>query len=334
MTNNKKVGWYISLSLIGIIFILAIFIIRPIIFSILAGLILAYVLYPIYIRLLRILKEKTLTSLIICLLILFIIIIPSLFVVPIVIRQMFEAYLFLQKADFIVHIKKIFPSTQISSDFHAAINNFINKLGTSLLNKLTSFILNFQNILLHGTVIFFVLFFALRDWKEIEQYIRSLSPFSTETEDIFFNKFKDVTNSILFGQVIIGIVQGIVTGIGFLIFGVKNILTLTLLTMIVGVLPIIGPWLVWIPVDISLFVQGKTGSAIGLLIYGILIISWIDVLIRPLIVSQKTKTNSGIILIGMIGGLLVFGVLGLILGPLILEYSLIVLEFYRNKKYN
>ncbi|MEM4230659.1 MAG: hypothetical protein QXF25_02185, partial [Candidatus Pacearchaeota archaeon] len=145
MTNNKKVGWYISLSLIGIIFILAIFIIRPIIFSILAGLILAYVLYPIYIRLLRILKEKTLTSLIICLLILFIIIIPSLFVVPIVIRQMFEAYLFLQKADFIVHSKKIFPSTQISSDFHAAINNFINKLGTSLLNKLTSFILNFQN---------------------------------------------------------------------------------------------------------------------------------------------------------------------------------------------
>jgi len=331
MVNGRKIGWYISIALIAVVFIMGFFIIKPIALSIAGGFLLAYIFYPLYKKTLSLVKEKNISSLIICFLLLVIIAVPAWFLMPMLARQMFEIYLFLQKADFAASIMNLF-SGDFSPDFYALINNFVNKIATSLLNESTSFILNFQTILLHAAVIFFVLFFSLRDGEQLCDYVKSLSPLSPETEELFFKKFKDVTNSVLFGQIIVGLIQGITAGFGYLIFGVSNTLSLTIITIFFGMIPVVGPAIVWVPVDIFLLVQGKTGSAIGLFIYGILIVSTIDNIVRPLIVSQKTKTNSGIILIGMIGGLFVFGVLGLIIGPLILAYSLLILDFYRNKK--
>ena len=77
--------------------------------------------------------------------------------------------------------------------------------------------------------------------------------------------------------------------------------------------------------------MANKGAGIGLLIYGLVVISWIDVFIRPLMVSRKTEINSAIVIIGMLGGLFVFGVLGLIIGPLVLAYVLLVIELYRKK---
>lgn len=330
--DEKKIGWYISIALIAVVFILGFLILKPIALSIVTGLILAYVFYPLYERLFAIIKEKNTSSLIICFLLLFIVIIPSWFVIPIVARQVFNAYNFIQGANLASSIVNFFPSMGLTSDFYTIINSFMSNIASSLLNKLTSFIINFQTLLLHAAVIFFVLFFALRDWDKLRKYVKSLSPLSAETEDVFFNKFKDVTNSVLFGQIIVGLVQGLTAGIGFLIFGVSGAISLTLLTIFFGMIPVIGPVIVWLPIDILLFVQGRTGAAIGLLIYGILVVSTVDNIIRPLIVSKRTKLNSGIVLVGMIGGLFVFGVLGLILGPLIIAYSLLILDFYRTKK--
>jgi len=332
MVDGKKVGVYISAGLIAIIFLLAFLTLRPILLSIITGLILAYVLYPVYKRFLSFIRDKNITSLIICILLVLLFVVPAWFLAPTVIQQIFQAYTFLQKANLGSLVSNIFPSANLSPDFYSSLSNFIGTVATSLLKSSTSFILNFQTILLNLAVVFFVLFFALRDIEELKSYIKSLSPLSSETEDIFFNKFKDVTNSVLFGQIIVGIIQGVTAGLGYFIFGIPNILSLTLLSVFFGVIPFIGPAIVWLPVVLVLFVQGKTGTAIGLLIYGILIVSTIDNITRPVIVSKRTKINSGIVFVGMVGGMFVFGILGLILGPLILAYTLIILDLYRNKK--
>ncbi|GAG19280.1 unnamed protein product, partial [marine sediment metagenome] len=129
-------------------------------------------------------------------------------------------------------------------------------------------------------------------------------------------------------------IQGIIAGIGYFIFGVPNALLLTILTIFVGIIPLIGPWLVWVPIDIYLFASGHSGAGFGLLIYGLVVISWLDTIIRPLIVSRKSQINPAIVIIGMIGGLFVFGILGLLAGPLILAYVLLVIELYRKKTFN
>jgi len=108
---------------------------------------------------------------------------------------------------------------------------------------------------------------------------------------------------------------------------------MTALTMVIGIIPIIGPWLVWIPIDIYLFAVDRAGAGIGLFIYGLFLINWVDTIIRPMIVSRRTRINPAIILIGMIGGLYVFGLLGLIIGPLILAYVMLILELYRKQSF-
>jgi len=128
------------------------------------------------------------------------------------------------------------------------------------------------------------------------------------------------------------IAQGLIAGIGYFVLGIPKALLLTIVTMIVGIIPVIGPWLVWIPVDIYLFVQGNTALAIGLLIYGLFVINWVDILLRPQIVASKAEMNSAIALIGTIGGIYAFGVIGILLGPLILAYLILLIEIYRDKE--
>jgi len=180
-------------------------------------------------------------------------------------------------------------------------------------------------------VVFFTLFFVLRDKEEMTSYIESLLPFSKDVEKKLFELSKNLTASVIYGQIVIGIFQGIFLGVGLFIFKVPNALILTLLACLAGILPIIGVAIIWVPVAIYLLIAGNTFQALGVIIFG-LISSSLDNFIRPIIVSKKTQMPSSLILIGMIGGLFLFGILGLILGPLILAYLLIILEVYRNKR--
>jgi len=157
-----------------------------------------------------------------------------------------------------------------------------------------------------------------------------ISPFRKDKEVILVKRFKDITSSIIYGYIIVGILQGLALGLGLLVFGIPKALTLTILGSFASMLPMVGPWFVWIPVTISLFITGKVGLAIAFAVYCGFFVSTIDNIIRPYIVSRKTGVSPVIVLVGMIGGLFVFNMLGLILGPLILSYLILFLKAYKD----
>jgi predicted PurR-regulated permease PerM len=323
-----------TILIIGL-FILAFFILKPVAMSIIFGILLAYIFFPIYKRVLVKIKRENLSAFLVCILLLLIVLIPVVLILTSIINQAVDVYLSLQNLDLAFTLKQTFPSffsSELSSNLASSLNGFVSTTISYIISKFSGFILNIPVIMLQFFVVVFVFFFGLRDGKKAVEYVRSLSPFEKEIAERFFRQFKDITNSVLLGQVVVGIFQGIIAGIGYFIFGVPYVLFLTLLTMFIGIIPLIGPWLVWIPIDIYLFISGRTGAGLGLLIYGLIAISWLDTLIRPIIVSKRTEINSAIVIIGMIGGLFVFGVLGLILGPLILGYVLLVIDIYRKSK--
>ncbi len=337
MLDKEDFKNLITLALVAGLFILAIMIIRPVAMSILFGILLAYIFYPIYKWFLSKFKSENLSAFLICIGLIVIILLVIWLIFNSLANQAIDLYFSLQNSNLENAIGEILPtflSTEISANLAGSLNSFISNMLASSLSKFTSLILNLPVIMLQLFIVIFVFFFSLRDGKKGVEYMRSLSHLGKETQEKFFKQFKDITNSVLLGQIIIGIAQGIIAGIGYFIFGVPNALILTILTMFVGIIPLIGPWLVWLPVDIYLFMAGRTGAGIGLLIYGLVIISWIDVFIRPLMVSRKTEINSAIVIIGMLGGLFVFGVLGLIIGPLVLAYVLLVIELYRKKTFS
>jgi predicted PurR-regulated permease PerM len=270
-----------------------------------------------------------------CLLLLVVIILPIWYLAPIAIDQSIKFYLSSQQMDLITPFKTIFPSLfqteTFSAEIGSAIQSFITKSTNSLMNSFSNFILNFPRIFLQLLVVFFTFFFVLKDNDKMVSYIKSLLPFSKDMINKLFHSSRSITLSILYGQVVVGIIQGTITGIGFFLFDVPNALLLTVLAAIAGIFPIIGTAIVWIPVAIYFFLAGNTFSAFGIIIFG-LISTVLENFIKPVFVSKRTKVNTSIILIGMIGGLFMFGILGIILGPLILAYLLIVLELFRDKR--
>jgi len=322
-----------SIILISLI-VLTFFILKPIWYSVVIGLILAYVFSPVYTWLIKKIKSKNLSAAFICAFLILLILIPFWFLTPIVINQSIKLYLASQQIDFMTPLKTTFPDFFATDQFSAEVANilqaFVKKITNYLVDSFANLILNFPTLLLQFFVVFFILFFVLRDKDEFIGYVKGLLPFSKEVEVKLFDYSRGITSAVIYGQVIVGIIQGLIAGIGFFIFGVSNSLILALVAMLVSILPLLGPYLVWVPVVIYLLIAGNTVSAIGVLVFG-LIASTIDNILRPAIVSRRTKLHSSIVLTGMIGGLFVFGILGIILGPLILSYLLVILEFYKNK---
>ncbi|MEK6860022.1 MAG: AI-2E family transporter [Nanoarchaeota archaeon] len=333
--NFKDIVNYI---LVAGLFILAAIIIYPIIYSIIYGVLLAYLFFPLYKWLSKRVKNEFLSALFVCIGLLIIIAAAVILLFGAVFNQAVNLYLFLQKLDLVAFIRGALPgfivSSGISENIISAVNNQVSTLIANYLKTFTEMIANLPIIIINLAVVIFTFFFALKEGEKVIDYFKSMSPLKKETEEKFFKQFKDITSSVVIGQIFIGIIQGLIAGIGYFIFGVPNATLLTFITIIMALIPVIGAWIVWIPVDIYLFASGKTGAAIGLLIYGIAVVSWIDNVIRTIIVSRRTKINIWIVLIGMLGGLFVFGFLGLIIGPLILAYVLLVIEVYRKGTVN
>lgn len=332
--DNIYFSKIVTATIVVGLLILSFFILKPILLDIIFGFILAFVFFPIYNLIYKITKSPNFSASLICIFLIVLLLLPLWFFTPIVIKQGFKIYLSVQQIDFVSVLTGIFPSLFASEQFSAEIGSilysFTTRLVNSLLNELSQFILNFPVILLHSMVVLFTFFFALRDRKNLAEYIKGLSPFSKDVEKRLFQSSKDITASVLYGQVVVGIIQGLIMAIGFFLFGIPNALLLSVLAVVAGIIPIIGPMLIWVPVFIYLLIQGNTFAAIGILIIGLLA-SNIDSVLRSIFISKRTKLHSAIILIGMIGGLFLFGILGLILGPLILAYLLIILEVYRNR---
>jgi len=335
MIERETFKQIINYILIIILFILAFFIIRPIFFAVAYGLILAYLTHPLYRWIRKKIKNETLSAFIVCFFVLTILLAFLLIVVIYLLKQSVNLFLSLQKIDVGEIIVRSLPKSIIDQQVSVTIASNINGSLPTLLARLSTimrdFILNLPELFLQLLVLAFVYFFALKDGEKAFEYFKSLSPLKKETQKKFFDQFENITKSVIIGEFAVGIIQGIVAGIGFFIFGVPNALLLTVLTAIFSILPIIGPWIIWVPVDVYLFVSGNDTAGFGLLIYGLVLISWVDNIVRPMIISRMTQINHAIVLIGMIGGLYIFGLAGLIIGPLILAYVLLVFELYRKQ---
>jgi predicted PurR-regulated permease PerM len=335
MIDEKSFNKIAGILLFAILGVLSFLVIRPILLSCIFAMILGFIFYPIHKKLLKVVKNRNLSALIVCLILLLIIIIPLAILTPIFIRQTITAYSYIQKQDLTALLRpillKIIPADYHTDSILAYVNSSISKIASGLFTKFSDILINTPTILLHTALILFVFFFTLRDGEELVAYIKSLSPLSQEAEKKVFEQSKEVTYSVIYGQIVIGIFQGIAAGIALFILRIPNAFILTVMIVFVSILPLLGPYLILIPVALYLFISGRIASGIILLVYGVLVISTIEHLLKSIIVGKRTKINSGVILVSMIGGLFVFGVLGLILGPLIISYLILVLDMYRKK---
>ncbi len=322
-------------SVLVVLAVLVFLITKPIILPLVFGLILVVVFAPMHDWLLKIVKSQTLSASIICVLLILVIVLPFWFLTPILIQQSFNIYQTSQQIDIMIPLKELFPSffasDQFSNEISSIISNFITKVTNAFVNSLSQLIINFPTISLQFFVVFFTFFYVLRDKEYFIEYAKNIIPFAKDVKEKLFKSSKEMIFSVIFGQVFIGIIQGVAVSLGFFIFGINNAWLFSLLAVLAGIFPIIGTTIVWLPIVIYLFIAGNTTSAIGITFFGIFS-NFIDNIIRPIFVSRFAHMHPLPILIGMVGGVFYFGILGFILGPLIIAYAFIMIEIYRGKQ--
>ena len=330
--SNKDVRKIFVTGMLLLLLLLCFLIVKSIALSIIGGMILAYIFIPIYKRIQRRIKHRNISAILMCLIVLIIIVVPLWIFIPMMVEQVFKLFTLTQSIDFTQLVATLFPTSQpeFQQKVATTLIQFVGNITSGIITYLIGFLQNLPVVLLNIAVLIFVFFFSLRDHEELGDFVSGISPFKKEKESVLINRFKGITSAIIYGYIIVGIIQGLALGLGLLIFGIPNALTITLVSILASMIPMIGPWLVYLPILVLLIVAGKVGVAIGFGIYCIFFVSTIDNILRPYIVARKTGTSSVIVLIGMIGGLFVFNILGIILGPLILSYLIMFLRAYKD----
>jgi predicted PurR-regulated permease PerM len=181
------------------------------------------------------------------------------------------------------------------------------------------------------TIAFFGLFSLLVAPAGAWSSIRPFIPFSSENAEILRVRFRDVTFATLVGTGLTASVQGLLVGLAFWAAGLSNALFWGVVTIIMAILPVVGSGLIWGPGAVSLALAGRYGAAIGVAIWGVVVVGNVDNLIRPFVYRRWARIHPFITVIGAFAGISWFGLLGLLIGPLAISYFFELIRMYRDE---
>ena len=206
----------------------------------------------------------------------------------------------------------------------------------NLLGEVVPFVTRQAPVLMNSTattitqvlMMYFVLYFMLAENRKFEKWILHFTPFSKSKTQLILKEFKLNIHSNAIGIPLLGLIQGVVAWIGYMIFGVEDAYLWAILTGLFSVIPVVGTTIIWLPVCGYLLAVSRMPQAIGLLLYSIIIITNIDNLIRLILQKKLADVHPLITIFGVILGIKMFGFIGIILGPLIISYFFILVEFY------
>jgi predicted PurR-regulated permease PerM len=178
------------------------------------------------------------------------------------------------------------------------------------------------------TIAFFGLYYLLLAphvaWRHVQPFI----PFSRRNTEILRERFRDVTVSTLVGTGLTASVQGLLVGLAFWVAGLPNALFWGVVTVVLAILPVVGSGLVWGPGALSLALEGNYGRAFGLALWGVIVVSNVDNVIRPMVFRRWARIHPFITIIGAFAGIQYFGLLGLLIGPLAISYFFELIRMY------
>lgn len=186
-----------------------------------------------------------------------------------------------------------------------------------------------SKIALSFFVMLLALFYFLRDGRELKRQIIALSPLGDADDEKIFKKLERTIFSIFAGSIAVGIIQGILTGIGFAIFGIANPALWGSVAAVAALIPGVGTSLILIPAVIYSFFTGSTGETVGLMIWSVFAVGLIDNFLAPIFVNRGVKIHPFLILLSVLGGILFFGPIGFVLGPIVLAFLFSLLEIYK-----
>jgi len=329
--NEKEVKKYFALGFIIILFLFLAYALGKYISAIFGALIFYYLFNWLFKFLKNKLKiNKHIAAIVIIIVTLLIIIIPTYLFLNTAFTEVGNLYE--NRGSIIDGVKKInelVPEYDLSNIISQQLTNFGNWLQSIIIQSFASI----THIIISLIIMYFILYYLYVNSDKVENGLIWLIPFNKKNSKRLINKFKNVTYSTVITSGLIAVMQGLLISIGFIMFGLRGALLWGLIGAIISFLPVLGTALIWGPAAIILLIQHQPMFAIGMFIWGIFL-SNIDNVIRPQLQNKIGKIHPLITLLGIFIGIPFFGLLGIIIGPLLLSYLLLSVNMFREEYFD
>lgn len=314
---------------------------QPFLTSIAWAIVFCIIFYPVYVFGLRYIRLKALASLMTLILIIIVIIGPVSYIGFAIINEitdlMHRPEASMETVKKVIEGKKIagildritpyFGFEGISAE-KIIIDN-IRKFGGSIVDKMSSGFANVLGVAADFVFMAFAIFFFFKDGPDFLDKIRDFLPFSEKHKDRLTSQVKDMIVSTIYGGVIVAIAQGILGGLAFYLLGIRSPVLWGGAMALTSFIPMFGTSIIWLPASLILFLEGAYLKGIALVLIGIFVISMVDNILKPLIIGGRTKMPTIVIFFSVLGGLKVFGLLGLVMGPLVFALFISVFEIFK-----
>ncbi|MDP1845607.1 MAG: AI-2E family transporter [Candidatus Moranbacteria bacterium] len=335
--NHQKSELYFLLILLAGIFVLAFFIFKPFLYALILAMVFAAVFEPVHKKVLVLTRERrALAALLTTVLVLIAVVAPIIFFGVQIFQEATGLYSSLVESggatdlsrsvgDAAQSLKRFFP---VSIEFSPDVNQYLKPGLNWLLSHLGPLFANVAKVMLGAFIFLVALYYLFKDGHKLKRAVITFSPLQDIHDETIFNKLALAINSVIKGSLAVALVQGILTAVGFAIFGVPNAALWGSVAAVAALIPGVGTALVLVPAIIFLFLSGETFSAVGLLLWGVAAVGLIDNFLGPKLVGQGTRLHPFLILLSILGGIGFFGPLGFLLGPLVLSLLFALLEIY------
>ena len=204
----------------------------------------------------------------------------------------------------------------------------VGSISSFIVGGLSSATLGTANFLFMTFVFLYSMYFFQMDGPKLVRKILYYLPLDSADENLMLDKFTSVTRATLKGTLLIGILQGGLAGIAFTIAGIDNAVFWGTVMAVLSIIPGIGSALVWAPASAFLIIQDSVMSGVSLLIFCGLVVGSLDNVLRPKLVGKDTKMHELMIFLGTLGGIMMFGIAGIFIGPLIASLFVTIWELY------
>jgi predicted PurR-regulated permease PerM len=286
------------------------------------------------------------SSLLTCLLIFLLLFIPVSVFIGILANEAYDMYLAARAAVLNNPYKELLANSRILEKINPILANFgltitgdeINKtiaelgrvVGLFLYEQARSVGTNVLNFVVNFFFMILIVFYLLIDSQRLATFIIQLSPLPNEQDEKLIQKFKDMAGAILIGNGLGGIIQGTLGGIVFALFGFNSPFLWGVIMAVMAFLPIAGIGIVFIPSAIYLFLHGRLAAGIFFIVFYVLLSGGIEYFFKPKLVGKRVQMHTLLVFLSIIGGLKLFGILGIIYGPLVVTAFLTLSDIYES----
>ena len=337
---QRQIRWWALLIVTAVALYLCWLMIKPFVGVLMWAAVLVIVFYPIHRRLVQRTGRPSLSALLSCVLVILTILVPVALVTVAVVSEMTGAVQNVQAGiNYVLN-----PNSPVTGRLLGWLGRFIDvqkllsgeylaqQLGGisgGLAGRTLGVIGGVIGVIVQMFFVVFTMYYLFRDGDRIFETIRNSLPLSDDQSLAIMERTTEVVGASVYGVLAIAVIQGTLGGLAFWALGVPSAIVWGVVMTFLSMIPMLGAFLVWVPAAIYLAITGHYVKAIFLVLWGTLVIGMIDNFLRPKLVGGRTRLHELLIFFAVLGGLQVFGVLGIVLGPVVLALAMSLIEVFR-----